>query len=240
VANDRSLTAEDIDVIPTVAGGSDVQAALQGLEAAGLWVPNAIPGVIAGNWIAGNNGTWSDAGGVISQTNPTADSLLESVLPFPSVVFVVEADIRIPSGQDAGTAALALVSAGDQNVLEVTFDGTGEALGQGGIIASSVVGDGGPFVVTANSDGTAAPSVAAGFATAIAQDTWHTLRAVVSGTLQMIYLDGVFVFGVGRVSGGNSADGTTTPPTTISRVHVGAVGLADFRNVTVWTLGLPA
>ena len=203
------------------------------------WVEHDIPGVIAGNWLS-TSGTWSDAAGVISQTDATADSILESVAPFPSTEFVVQADVRILSGQDAGTAAVALISAGDANVVASgSGDTTGFALGEGAQLASSAVGDAQPIVISALIDSSPIPPVATGFATAVAQDQWHTLRAFVSPTRQVVYLDSVYVFASESISGGNTAGAGTTPPTTTDRVHLGAVGLADFRNISVWTLGLP-
>ncbi len=77
--------------------------------------------------------------------------------------------------------------------------------------------------------------------TAITQGTWHTLRAVVSPTRQVVYVDGVLVSAGENLTGGNSAQ----PPGPGSSGNVdwaiiAAVGLVDFRNVKVWTRPFPA
>ncbi len=193
------------------------------------------------HWFAeGPAGVWTFSGGVISQTHTTADAIIESVLPHPSLLAILQCDIRIPSGQDGGIAALAMADClAPNSVATTTSFHIGSANGQGLLVFATAAGDSQPIRVGGWIDGQANPGGTNGFDTAILQDEWHTVRALISDGVEVLYIDGAYVFAQMVKSGGNSAMGNSTPPTTVDRVHLGAVGLAQFRNVKLWTQALP-
>jgi len=192
--------------------------------------------MLEADWTDDGAGTWTFVDGVIAQTDPTADSaLLYTAEALPSVEYIIEAEIRIPTGQDSGTTAEAVIAAGNNN--QIANLGTSIStclLGEGGVLTAQGSGDGGVLKACSWIDGQLGNLVD----TALAQDTWNTIRAVVSPARQIVYLNGDY-FGSGEtVTGGN--DWSEFPPGFPDLAGLGAVGLVDFRNVKVWTRPVPA
>ncbi len=188
------------------------------------------------DWTGDGVGTWTFVDGVISQTNATADSGLQYNHALPSIEYVVEAEVRIPTGQDSGTTALAVIAAGCNDQIGNLATGSGLLVGEGAVIVADAAGDDSGFGVDTWVDGSMPGNVTD---TGIAQGEWHTLRAVASGMRQVVYLDGAYVCSGETVSGGNDPDGNG-PPLFPDLPGLGAVGLVDFSNVKVWTRPVPA
>ncbi len=185
----------------------------------------------------GGSGTWSSSDGVISQTNATADaSLTLDSLPLPSLEYVVEAEVRVPSGQDSGTTAQAVICAGGPTILNTFGTDITGLQGEGVTLTAQGTGDGQTFNLDGWVDGQSSGS---GFPTTITQDTWHRLRGSSNGIRISVWLDGVYKFSAEAASGGNlPAPGPPVISTDLG--GIGAVGLIDFRNIKVWTRPLPA
>ncbi len=131
-------------------------------------------------------GTWDDSvPNVLSKTDPTTDGAVWWMLPLPSIEYIIQADIRIPTGQNAGTTAAAMIAAGNGANPPAS---TGDLLGEGAGVSRTGTGDGAGITAQFLVDG-----VHGAFPVAMAQDEWHTLRGVVSPDRQLVYLDGVFV-----------------------------------------------
>jgi len=207
-----------------------------------VWHKNIISPDFA-DWTIGTSptGTWSTAGGVLSQTGATGNSGIQYNTPVPSIEYIVEAEIRFPTGQDAGTTMQAVIAAGcndfignQSGLAAPALDG---ALGEGAQLIGATAGDGAVIGVALIVDASAIP-VNPGIATAIAQGEWHKLRAVASPTRQLVYVDDVYIGSGENISGGNDGpiDGV---PFSTDVVWLGAVGKVDFRNIFVWTRVLP-
>ncbi len=191
------------------------------------------------DWTDDGVGTWTFVDGVISQTDDTADSvLLYTNTPYPSIEYVIEAEIRIPTGQDSGTTASAVITAGNNNQIANLGTGLSACLvGEGVILTAQGSGDGGVLKTDVWVDAGVAAN--GPIDTALLQDAWHTLRAVVNGTRQVVYIDGTYFGANEAISGGNDTF-DVAPPGFTDLVGIGAIGLVDFRNVKVWTRPVPA
>ncbi len=186
------------------------------------------------DWTDDGVGTWTFVDGVISQTDATANSgILCTSDPQPSIEYVIQADIRIPTGQDSGTTAVAVIAAGNINTIANFVTGISVLVGEGSALQAPGSGDGGPLEFITYVDGTQGDPVV----TAIGQDEWCVVRAVVSPSRQVVYLNGDYVFSSESVTGGNDY---SSPSFSADLVGLAATGLVDFRNVKVWTRTLPA
>lgn len=203
------------------------------------WTQNTLSPLEADWSLNGGVGTWTFAGGVISHTVDDEDAVITYDTLLPSTEYVIEAEIRLPTGQDSLTTMQAILCAGNQIPNNgAAFAASADLVGSGAFLMGAQTGDGainGNVFVDGSSNAPNAP----GFPTAIAQGEWHTLRAVVGAMWQLVYLDGDLLLTNEQATGGNQADAATTPPTYPAAVMLGAVGLADFRNVKVWTRTLP-
>lgn len=207
----------------------------------GVWVEHDLdPGL--SNWTDDGQGTWSEAGGVISQTNATANSAMKYNTGFASPDYAIEADVRIPSGQNAGTTVMAMVSAGCPDQIAAGTTGLGALDGEGIGLGAAAAGDGQAInaVIDVNFTIVPDPTGPTAWPTAVAQDEWHTIRGIVSPSRQSFYLDGVYLFSSMTVNSGSDAAHGSGQFGSIDLAMICAVGLVDFRNIKVWTRPLPA
>lgn len=189
------------------------------------------------DWTSDGVGTWTFVGGVISQTDATAESAIQYNHPLPSLEFVVEAEVRFPTGQDSGTTGAAVIEAGGNDAISNFATGLQVLVGEGAELIADAAGDGATYGAISFVDGSAGGS--GSIPTVIAQNAWHTLRVLVSPMRQSVYLDGAYLGSSEQISGGNAWNGLS-PPGSSDLPGLGAVGLADFRNIKVWTRPLPA
>ncbi len=189
------------------------------------------------DWTDDGVGTWTFVGDVISQTDATAESaMLYTGTPYPSLDYVMESEIRIPTGQDSGTTAQAVISAGNNNQIANLATGRPCLVGEGAILMAHGSGDGGVLLAGVWLDTSIAGSGA--IDTSLHQAEWHTLRAVASPVRQSIYIDGDYFGSNEALSGGNNSF-DSSPPGFTHWAGICAVGLVEFRNVKVWTRTLP-
>src|SRR6185369_1957290 len=134
----------------------------------GVWTLQTISHEEA-DW-ASLQGTWTFVGGVISQTDATADAFLQYLTPLPSTDYVVEADVRFPSGQDALTTMRAIIATNNQ-VLASGSGNSGDMVGDGCAAFGDGTGDGANVLMCVWADATAAPNP--GFPVTMPQDEWH-------------------------------------------------------------------
>jgi len=162
------------------------------------------------NWTA-LGGSWDSDGTVIRHTsvaNAWQESKYNTLIPLGFPV-IAEAEIRLPSaGQGTGSFVQSGIKIGRTGIL-FRYSGTQAILHQ-------------DFAITDYRD----------FAFTIALDTWYKLRAVTSGPLVSIYVDGVLK-ATSLVGGTGAAD------------YFGLGGynsLMHYRNIKLWTLrgGAPA
>lgn len=202
--------------------------------------------VTSGAWTAATNsslpGAWTHAGGVISQTVDTADDALNYNTPLPARNSVIQFDVRFPTSQDAGTSPVGIVVAMSPPALDFgTFTApitNAALLGLGGGLFALAAGDGTAFEAPPWVDGSIQSGTTAAAVT-ITQDAWHTVRIDADLFSQVVYIDGVYLVSAQQASGGNGLD-TPNAGDCADRVQIGARGLVDFRNITVWTPALPA
>lgn len=215
-----------------------------GPDGVATWTPAAQPwdenvlSPLEANWNGDGVGTWTFVDGVISQTDPTADSCLNYTAGvFVSPDYVAEAEILVPSGQDAGVTSNATFAVGTPSIAGIFSSGVNANQGFGGALVSAGPGDGQDIGIQDWVDGQS--KVNEPFPTAVAQDEWHTVRVMANGVVVALYLDGEFVFTHQKVTGGNAA--TPGPPKLSCELFaVAAVGLAQYRNLRAWTRPLPA
>lgn len=184
------------------------------------------------SWVQ-THGTWTFVDGVISQTDPTARAGLAQLLPmlFP---FVLDAEVRIPSGQDAETIAKAAVVVGCPTFVDNGAQDNPIEVGGGEGFELSVLdaGDGSEVVHNDWCDGHQPTHWSIG----IEQDEWHSVRAIGNDFRRLHYVDGVYLYTTESPTGGNDASGNTNSSDQLLLV---AKGLADFRNIVVRSLALP-
>jgi len=221
-------TAADLDALIAASSGQDIADALAGAaapDAANVFATMADVGGSSGSWtqianesgasfanFTGINGTWSSNGTEIIQTNTaTAPAGAKFNTPIPhGYGFIGEVEVFFPS---SGQASPSL----NYGCLLFAWPG---------VSASSapcvIVDFGGDFVRIQLLAG----SAMADYATTINLDTWYKLRAVLTGGLLSVYLDGTLK-GTVALTLANASVATTIGLATY-------VAHAKFRNFKAW------
>jgi hypothetical protein len=179
------------------------------------------------------NGTWTFASNIISQTNPTIPSTVGSMIYIEDVlthVAAVQVDVLIPSGQDAGVTSQVVVKAA--SIYDQLKFASG---GMGFVITASDPGDNPTsyeMAIEAATDDT--PAYPDQWHLTMAQDEWHTVNVVFGvDNLTSIYFDNIHLFS-GFHTDIPTNGGRPDLGESFNRLQIGGQGLLKFRNVKVW------